>query len=158
MTLIRIRHAHGVLKMELSGDVTALGLYERVAEQLGPLYPDASTFWLARDPSKPEESRVVPSDAVTPLVLHHGDLFYLHLGKGDGAGLKNPYGSTGADGEGRGMNANDLDAQLQSENGRIKRLRDERLCKHGLMGMCAHCQPLEVSKVDMCNLCQLYVS
>lgn len=142
MTTLRIRHPKGVLKLEIPSGATALWLYEQIAEQLGPLYVDVKTFWLSQDPTNPDTSRLAPS-AQTPLNFAHGELLYLQLKKAQTvdnmAGLGSPVGG--------GMKSVSVDEKLQKQSGMIKRSRDERLCRHGPVGMCEHCQPLEVKPV-----------
>lgn len=134
MTTIRIRHPKGVLKIELSTlDISTLWLYESVASKLSTIYPDAQTFWISSNPEEPEKSKLVPSPN-SFLSASHGQLFYLHLKpKSHEIPLKVNNSS----------NSN-VDSKISKMDGKIKRLRDEKLCRHSSFGMCEHCQPVEV--------------
>ena len=137
MTTIRIRHPKGVLKIELSSvDITSLWLYEKAASELFSIYPETQSFWISSGPEEPEKSKLIPSpnSIISP---SHGQLFYLHLrSSSDEKPLKmtmtNPSNSS-------------FDYKISRMDGKIKRQRDDKLCRHGSLGMCEHCQPVEVS-------------
>lgn len=135
MTTIRIRHPKGVLKIELSTlDINTLWLYESVALKLSSVYPEAQTFWISSNPEEPEKSKLVPSPNYI-LSPSHGQLFYLHLKLNSNENtfkVENPSNSN-------------VDDKISKMDGKIKRLRDEKLCRHGPLGMCEHCQPVEVN-------------
>lgn len=134
MTTIRIRHPKGVLKIELSSiDITTLWLYESVASELSSIYPEAQSFWISSDPEDPEKSKLVPS-SISILSPSHGQLFYLHLKLNSHEKLFNA----------KNLSNSDVDSKISSLDGKIKRKRDEKLCRHGLLGMCEHCQSIEV--------------
>lgn len=141
MMIVRIRHPKGVLKFDiLNNETSILWLYEKAASELASQYPEVETFWISLDPQEPEKSRLTPA-ANSNVNLSHGQLLYLHLKKEDGNSFKNNSKSAEAS----------LDEKLGKMNGKIIRKRDERLCRHGTVGMCEHCQPLEVKYVGLFN-------
>lgn len=134
MAIIRVRHPKGILKVQLSEtEISAIHFYEKVASELASAYPEAETFWISFEPEEPEKSRIVP-DSKTVLSLSHGQLLYLHLKKESKSQniIKEK------------LNEKSLDENLSKMDGKIQRKRDERLCRHGPVGMCEHCNPLEV--------------
>lgn len=150
MTTLRLRHPKGVLRLEISSaDITTLWLYEKAASELAAIYPDVQTFWISSNPEEPEKSKLIPSPNAT-LSPSHGQLFYLHLS----SSLKN-----NNDKMEHSPNSN-VDSKISKLDGKIKRQRDEKLCRHGSMGMCEHCQPLEVILIvysSMCSYQNFYV-
>ena len=134
MTTLRLRHPKGVLRLEtLSVDISTLWLYEKVASELSSIYPEAQTFWISSSPEEPEKSKITPSSSST-LSPSHGQLFYLHLNSSLGDQTNKAKTSS----------SDNFDAKISKMDGKIKRQRDEKLCRHGSMGMCEHCQPIEV--------------
>lgn len=139
MTIIRVRHPKGIFKLELPSSPIALTtswIYEKIAEELGPLYENVETFWLSLDPQEPETSRLNPSEK-SQISFTHGQLLYLHL-KNESIfeNFKKIIFSEAT-----------LDEKLMKLEGKIIRKLDERLCRHGPIGMCENCQPLEVKYI-----------
>lgn len=133
MPIIRIRHPKGVLKLEMpTSEIEILWLYEKVAAELSSTYPEVETFWISLDPLEPEQSRITP--APSSIILSHGQLLYLHLKMEKHDHLKNSLK----------IPENSIDQILCKMDGKIMRKRDDKLCRHGSIGMCEHCQPLEV--------------
>lgn len=131
--LVRVRHAKGVLKLELESDeISSLKLYEKVASQLASEYPDVETFWLSGgDAQEPDSNKIIPEPSIL-LKLTHGQLFYLHLKKAELEPKNKP-----------SIQDSSVDSKLKLLDGKIRRPRDDRLCRHGPTGMCDHCHPLE---------------
>ena len=136
MAIVRVRHPKGVLKIDLPQNETKiLWIYEKIATELAPFYPEIETFWISLDPKEPEKSRLIP----TPdsfISFSHGQLIYLHL--------KSLVKAADIDIINSNYSEASLDEKLRKNDGKIIRKRDERLCRHGHIGMCEHCQPLEV--------------
>lgn len=138
MPLLRVRHPKGTLKLDFSPSNSTLWLYEQVSLQLASIYSNCETFWLCRDPAAAEESRIT-AGTETLSAFSHGDLIFLHL-KTSEESKTDSIGTTGT------TASASLDQRLLRSDGKIKRQRDSRLCRHGSLGMCEHCQPLEVRR------------
>ncbi|KAH6563842.1 hypothetical protein BASA60_010554 [Batrachochytrium salamandrivorans] len=121
--LLRIRSPDGQARLTLDPTDTMLTLQSQIA---GALKLDsARTFDLSFDPKG--ESRVVakPDQSLGLLGLKHGDLLFVLYH------TKNP------------VKQDPVDEFLQKQPGTIKRERDPRFCKHGGVGMCEYCLPLQ---------------
>lgn len=141
MPLVRIRHPLGTLKVEFTPENSSLWLYEQVATHLATQYADCNSFWLCWDPLKAEETRIVAAETdALGKSIKHGDLVHLHLKTGSTTSIGTNYSNSTST-----IDSDNLDYRLQAQDGLIKRPRDARLCRHGTVGMCEHCQPLEVN-------------
>jgi hypothetical protein len=138
MPILRIRHPQGTLKLDFASSNSSLWLYEQVSTHLAPIYADFELFWLCRDPEHAESSRI-PANTETLASFSHGDLIFLHLKASPSSSKDNNDAKVVVE------TALLLDQKLLQKDGKIGRKRDARLCRHGPVGMCEHCQPLEVS-------------
>ncbi|KAH6590644.1 hypothetical protein BASA50_009235 [Batrachochytrium salamandrivorans] len=146
--LLRIRSPDGQARLTLDPTDTMLTLQSQIA---GALKLDsARTFDLSFDPKG--ESRVVakPDQSLGLLGLKHGDLlFVLYHTKNPGtSGETGATSNTSQPQNPKGKSAllvkqDPVDEFLQKQPGTIKRERDPRFCKHGGVGMCEYCLPLQ---------------
>lgn len=160
MPILRVRHPQGTLKVDFVPEKSTIWLYEQVSTQLASLYSSSNcdSFWLCTNPNEPEGTRVPAGpDSLLSAHFQHGDLIFLHLKAGGqtrteddkkgGNTASSPPSLSPSNSLAKSSQSStfSLDQKLLQRDGQIKRPRDARLCRHGSVGMCEHCQPLEVS-------------
>uniref|UniRef100_A0A182SAI0 Nuclear protein localization protein 4 homolog n=1 Tax=Anopheles maculatus TaxID=74869 RepID=A0A182SAI0_9DIPT len=167
--VLRIQSADGTKRIETEQTVTTKGLYELVKAACGFDHYD---FALYRERNYTKEIVSSGSQEVKDIGLKHGDIVYLRLVEGPStskAAERSASANSLASSHSSSLSSatfsreatpstsskpstaateiavleDPVDLELYKQDGRIKRNRDEKLCRHNSNGCCVHCSPLE---------------
>ncbi|XP_044759082.1 nuclear protein localization protein 4 homolog isoform X2 [Coccinella septempunctata] len=162
--LLRIQSPEGTKRVEVSGSDTTSNLYEKVHDVF-----DLNSFAFALYKERNQKHEITSSKSSTVRYhgLRHGDMIYLVPINGallfsTSSNNSNESGepvvpqtsatSTSSVRPGSAASSSkslsniqedDVDVQLSKIDGKIKRKRDEKLCRHNSNAACVHCSPLE---------------
>uniref|UniRef100_A0A8C7FEG7 Nuclear protein localization protein 4 homolog n=1 Tax=Oncorhynchus kisutch TaxID=8019 RepID=A0A8C7FEG7_ONCKI len=124
--IIRVQSPNGMKKIPATKKETAAAFLNKVGKEFG--FPsNGFTIFLNRNKTDEIQSQ---NKTLSLLKIKHGDMLYLY-----------PSGSPGPAGE--TMDLDEIDQYLAKQEGKIYRNKDPQLCRHGSMGKCVHCVPLE---------------
>uniref|UniRef100_A0A674ADL1 Nuclear protein localization protein 4 homolog n=1 Tax=Salmo trutta TaxID=8032 RepID=A0A674ADL1_SALTR len=126
LVIIRVQSPNGMKKIPATKKETAAAFLNKVGKEFG--FPsNGFTIFLNRNKTDEIQSQ---NKTLSLLKIKHGDMLYLY-----------PSGSPGPAGE--TMDVDEIDQYLAKQEGKIYRNKDPQLCRHGSMGKCVHCVPLE---------------
>ncbi|XP_058128457.1 nuclear protein localization protein 4 homolog [Anopheles ziemanni] len=166
--VLRIQSADGTKRVETELAASARNLYELVRTACGF---DHFDFALFKERNFTKEIVSSVSQDVKDIGLKHGDMLYLRLVEGPStskAAERSASVSSLASSNSSSISnvafsreatpstsakslsvvsqlpkEDTVDVELYNKDGRIKRNRDEKLCRHNSNGCCVHCSPLE---------------
>lgn len=159
--ILRVQSAEGTKRIDVQPNEAVVKLFEKVHDAFEL---PGFQFALFRSRNSKDELISSRSKTVASYGLRHGDMLY--LSPLNGALLwENPKPGTSKDVDSgspapknsviealpgssspstsRQVEEDEVDQILWKQDGKIKRKRDEKLCRHGSNGCCVHCSPLE---------------
>ncbi|TRY99005.1 hypothetical protein DNTS_034815 [Danionella cerebrum] len=164
--IIRIQSPEGMKKISSTKHETAAAFLKKVAQEFG-FNSNGFSVYLNRNKTGEILSQ---NKALSLLKIKHGDMLFL-FPSSTGSSSENmdtaqphtsssypsfPSTSSSSSSLSRLHSApqipeDDIDQFLSKQEGKIYRNRDPQLCRHGPMGKCVHCVPLEPFDEDYLN-------
>lgn len=149
---IRIQSPEGVKRINASKRDSAATFLKKVAKEFG-FRNNGFSVYLNRN--RTGEISATQNKSLTLLKIKHGDMLFLF--PSSSAGPSSEVMDTSAvTPSSRPASAapvveDDIDQYLYKQEGKIYRNRDPQLCRHGPLGKCVHCVPLEPFDEDYLN-------
>ncbi|RMZ87245.1 hypothetical protein DV736_g5527, partial [Chaetothyriales sp. CBS 134916] len=161
--LLRFESKHGQFRLNVEPTDHFSSLTSRILDHLPPL-TDAASLVLSNRPvsNTPDSDRErklseLPGVEIRRVGLKHGDKLYIGYQEHEQLKLNGtiaepdtiPIRAPDVTGPTRIKNAwesvrqSALDDRLDKRDGKIRRPKDQKMCRHGEKGMCDYCQPLE---------------
>ncbi|KAJ2748264.1 nuclear protein localization protein 4, partial [Coemansia pectinata] len=143
--LIRIRSPDGMHRIEAGLKDTLAQLLEKLAPVMNAPSPDAIV--LTRDVGG-QSILAEFEQSIISLGLKHGDMLFATVAPSarpsvEPTGAQPSASSRNRPAAGSFIVQEDVDSQLEKDDGLIRRKRDTKFCKHGANAMCEYCTPTE---------------
>lgn len=148
--ILRIQTNDGMKRIEVAATDTVKSLYEKITQSFN-LHPNG--WLLCKDRALKNELKKNTRSTLKTLKFSHGDVVYMKNYDGEIASsnrseISTPDPSTGEETElvqASTVNVveDEIDVILSNESGLIHREKNPQLCRHGRLGKCLHCAPLE---------------
>ncbi|XP_044152368.1 nuclear protein localization protein 4 homolog [Bufo gargarizans] len=150
--IIRIQSPEGVKRISASNRETAATFLKKIAKEFG-FRNNGFSVYLNRN----RTGEISPSQnkSLNLLKIKHGDMLFLF--PSSAAGPSSEVMDTSAVAQSSRPAStplvveDDIDQYLNKQEGKIYRNRDPQLCRHGPLGKCVHCVPLEPFDEDYLN-------
>uniref|UniRef100_A0AAR2J5P9 Nuclear protein localization protein 4 homolog n=2 Tax=Pygocentrus nattereri TaxID=42514 RepID=A0AAR2J5P9_PYGNA len=126
--IIRVQSPEGMKKITSTKRETAAAFLKKVAKEFG-FNSNGFSVYLNRNKTGEVLSQ---NKTLSLLKIKHGDMLFLFPSSA-------------------GPSKDEIDQYLSKQEGKIYRNRDPQLCRHGPMGKCVHCVPLEPFDEDYLN-------
>ncbi|KAI5623454.1 nuclear protein localization protein 4-like [Silurus asotus] len=157
--IIRVQSPDGMKKISSTKRETSAAFLKKVAKEFGF---NSNGFSLYLNRNKTGE---IPSQnkALIMFKIKHGDMLFLFPSSAgsssenmDTAQPQSSLSSSSSSSLSRSQSAlqfqeDEIDQYLAKQDGKIYRNRDPQLCRHGPLGKCVHCVPLEPFDEDYLN-------
>uniref|UniRef100_A0A4W4DRT4 Nuclear protein localization protein 4 homolog n=1 Tax=Electrophorus electricus TaxID=8005 RepID=A0A4W4DRT4_ELEEL len=134
--IIRVQSPEGMKKINSTKRETAAAFLKKVAKEFG-FNSNGFSVYLNRNKTGEILSQ---NKTLSLLKIKHGDMLFLF-----------PSSSSQSSENMDTFSEDDIDQYLSKQEGKIYRNRDAQLCRHGPMGKCVHCVPLEPFDEDYLN-------
>ncbi|KAM8943096.1 nuclear protein localization protein 4 homolog isoform 2-T2 [Lycaon pictus] len=148
--IIRVQSPDGVKRITATKRETAAAFLKKVAKEFG-FQNNGFSVYINRN--KTGEITASSTKSLSLLKIQHGDLLFLFpsslAGPSSEMETSAPLGlkACGAP----NVVEDEIDQYLSKQDGKIYRSRDPQLCRHGPLGKCVHCVPLEPFDEDYLN-------
>ncbi|XP_058417848.1 nuclear protein localization protein 4 homolog isoform X4 [Diceros bicornis minor] len=148
--IIRVQSPDGVKRITATKRETAATFLKKVAKEFG-FQNNGFSVYINRN--KTGEITASSNKSLNLLKIKHGDLLFLFpsslAGPSSEMETSTPLGLKvfGAP----NVVEDEIDQYLSKQDGKIYRSRDPQLCRHGPLGKCVHCVPLEPFDEDYLN-------
>ncbi|XP_007482935.1 nuclear protein localization protein 4 homolog isoform X2 [Monodelphis domestica] len=148
--IIRVQSPEGVKRITATKRETAATFLKKVAKEFG-FQNNGFSVYINRN--KTGEITASPNKSLNLLKIKHGDLLFLFPSSLAGPSSDMETSSTQALRAWGAPNVveDEIDQYLSKQDGKIYRNRDPQLCRHGPLGKCVHCVPLEPFDEDYLN-------
>ncbi|KAK1163740.1 hypothetical protein AOXY_G15623 [Acipenser oxyrinchus oxyrinchus] len=163
---IRVQSPDGMIKVSATKRDTAAAFLKKVAKEFG-----FSTNGFSIYQNRNKTGEITPqSKSLSLLKIKHGDMLYLFPSAAPGpsgeimdvaappstsltssSSLSRPQSSLSRPQTTTQIAEDEIDQYLAKQDGKIYRNQDPQLCRHGSMGKCVHCVPLEPFDEDYLN-------
>ncbi|MGH0145462.1 UNVERIFIED_CONTAM: hypothetical protein FKN15_059894 [Acipenser sinensis] len=163
---IRVQSPDGMIKVSATKRDTAAAFLKKVAKEFGF---STNGFSVYQNRNKTGEI-TSQSKSLSLLKIKHGDMLYLFPLAAPGpsgeimdvaappstsstssSSLSRPQSSLSRPQTTTQITEDEIDQYLAKQDGKIYRNQDPQLCRHGSMGKCVHCVPLEPFDEDYLN-------
>ncbi|KAM4663209.1 nuclear protein localization protein 4 homolog [Discoglossus pictus] len=156
--IIRIQSPEGVKRISVGKRESAATFLKKVAKEFGFRNNGFSVY---QNRNRTGEISASQNKSLNLLKIKHGDMLFLFPSSSAG-----PSSSSSSSSEIMDMSAittasrptsspqileDEIDQYLNKQDGKIYRNRDAQLCRHGPLGKCVHCVPLEPFDEDYLN-------
>ncbi|XP_028674159.1 nuclear protein localization protein 4 homolog [Erpetoichthys calabaricus] len=150
--IIRVQSPDGMRRIPVTRRETAATFIKKVAKEFGF---NTNGFSIYQNRNKTGEI-ISQNKTLSLLKIKHGDLLFLFPASGPGPSsevmdIVVPQGSLLRPQTAPQVAEDEIDQYLSRQDGKIYRNRDAQLCRHGPMGKCVHCVPLEPFDEDYLN-------
>ncbi|XP_041075709.1 nuclear protein localization protein 4 homolog [Polyodon spathula] len=162
---IRVQSPDGMIKVSATKRDTAAAFLKKVAKEFG-----FSTNGFSIYQNRNKTGEITPqSKSLSLLKIKHGDMLYLFPSAAPGpsgeimdvaappstsstsSSLSRAQSSLSRPQTTTQITEDEIDQYLAKQDGKIYRNQDPQLCRHGSMGKCVHCVPLEPFDEDYLN-------
>lgn len=145
--IIRVQSPDGVKRIAVTKRESVSTFLKKVAKEFGF---GSNGFSLYQNRNKTGE---IPSShkLLSGLKIKHGDMLFLYPSTGSSSENMDTSTPLGRFQPISSVVEDDIDECLFRQDGKIYRNRDPQLCRHGPMGKCVHCVPLEPFDEDYLN-------
>nr|KAF6416641.1 NPL4-like protein, ubiquitin recognition factor [Molossus molossus] len=148
--IIRVQSPDGVKRITATKRETAATFLKKVAKEFG-FQNNGFSVYINRN--RTGEISASSNKSLHLLKIKHGDLLFLFPSSLAGPSSEMETSTT------LGLRAfgasnvveDEIDQYLSKQDGKIYRSRDPQLCRHGPLGKCVHCVPLEPFDEDYLN-------
>uniref|UniRef100_A0AAQ5XLD4 Nuclear protein localization protein 4 homolog n=1 Tax=Amphiprion ocellaris TaxID=80972 RepID=A0AAQ5XLD4_AMPOC len=134
--IIRVQSPDGMKKIPSTKRETAAAFLKKVAKEFG-FNSNGFSVYLNRNKTGEILSQ---NKTLSLLKIKHGDMLFLF-----------PSMSSSSSEVMDTVQEDEIDQYLAKQDGKIYRNRDPQLCRHGALGKCVHCVPLEPFDEDYLN-------
>uniref|UniRef100_A0A4W5KIN6 Nuclear protein localization protein 4 homolog n=1 Tax=Hucho hucho TaxID=62062 RepID=A0A4W5KIN6_9TELE len=159
LQIIRVQSPNGMKKIPATKKETAAAFLNKVGKEFG--FPsNGFTVFLNRNKTDEVQSQ---NKTLSLLKIKHGDMLYLYPSgspgpAGETMDVATPHSSSlpstshsssssssvmSRSHSAPHISEDEIDQYLAKQEGKIYRNKDPQLCRHGSMGKCVHCVPLE---------------
>uniref|UniRef100_A0A665WUN1 Nuclear protein localization protein 4 homolog n=1 Tax=Echeneis naucrates TaxID=173247 RepID=A0A665WUN1_ECHNA len=146
--IIRVQSPDGMKKIISTKRETAAAFLKKVAKEFG-FNSNGFSVYLNRNKTGEILSQ---NKTLSLLKIKHGDMLFLFpsgssTSSGEVMDTATPHTSSSLP----SVQEDEIDQYLAKQDGKIYRNKDPQLCRHGALGKCVHCVPLEPFDEDYLN-------
>ncbi|KGL74165.1 Nuclear protein localization protein 4, partial [Tinamus guttatus] len=149
--IIRVQSPEGVKRITATKRETVATFLKKVAKEFGFRNNGFSVY---TNRNRTGEITASQNKSLNLLKIKHGDMLFLYPSSpaGSSSETMDTSGSQSLRPAGAPQVVEDeIDQYLIKQDGKIYRNRDQQLCRHGPLGKCVHCVPLEPFDEDYLN-------
>ncbi|NXY38733.1 NPL4 protein, partial [Pomatorhinus ruficollis] len=149
--IIRVQSPEGVKRITATKRETVATFLKKVAKEFGFRNNGFSVY---TNRNRTGEITAAQNKSLNLLKIKHGDMLFLYPSSPAGSSSETMDTSVSQNSRPGGapqVVEDEIDQYLIKQDGKIYRNRDQQLCRHGPLGKCVHCVPLEPFDEDYLN-------